>query len=233
MSAIEEIEIEEVSENGRPLCFLIDASAKESLPPWLADFVKEKAHTARILKISYRTIDYQNLEVLAHKTIECLAQHRIRQAAFVTYGMASLILWKIALTQQKLVRNAIVINGESRPPIARRERIFDWLEARLPLGLPFRGHNGYFHALPFLQRLRFPVFILTVAPVSQRLQDEAEALKRELPIAWSKELEKTSELSETLLELTTAFHSVPTKCPQKNRAPKNDVDVMPEPVSLT
>lgn len=233
MRTIEQMEIQDVSKSGRPLCFLIDASAKESLPPWLADFVKEKSHTARVLKISYSTIDYQNLEALAHETMECLSQHRIRQAAFVTYGMASLILWKIALTQQKLVRNALVINGESRPPIARRERLFDWLEERLPLGLPFRGHNGHFHALPFLQRLRFPVLILTVPPVIQRLRDEAEALKRELPIAWSKELESTTELSESLLELTAAFHSVPTKCPQKNRTPKNESDATLKPVSLS
>ncbi|NBW40777.1 hypothetical protein EBR25_07210 [bacterium] len=209
--------IEELSESGRALCFLIDTPSDHGVPPWVSAFADHQKSEMRVLKISYGALDYQNLEVLARDTIEALAERRVRQAAFVTFGTASLILWKIALLQQKLIRNAIVVNGESRPPISRRERFIDWLEHKLPLGLPFRGYNGQFNALPFLQRLRFPVFILSVDLTAQRLKNEAAILKQELPIAWSATLEDSPDLPEKLLECVRAFQVVPTKCPQKNR----------------
>ncbi|MCI5065639.1 hypothetical protein MRY87_07940 [bacterium] len=185
--------------------FQPDTSSLETLREVLSE--KNTLH-----EVSFPHLSGRNFSEVEEAFFEYLEQQRIRQATFVTTGSLSMLLWKVAIREQKRIRNALVIGGETRPLHSSWEQVSSWLERKLPLGLPFRVQEGNFHALPFLQRFRFPVFLFTEEHASLRLKQEAEVLARELPISWC-----VPSDSQDLSQIYRQLQEVPAKCPQKNR----------------
>jgi hypothetical protein len=198
----------------RTLCALFDNDQYEEE---LREYFQGLESEMRVLKFFFDGVHYSNLSLLFEELIDALQEENVRQAEFLCFGATSLLLWKLAIAQQKTIRSLLVVNGETRPSYTQRESFVQWCEKRLPLGLPFRTSSETFHASPFLQRFRFPVLVTTTPNASERIINEAHVLERELPVSWYQPLTNTIPLHEEMLQLTQLLRTVPPKCPQKNR----------------
>ena len=183
---------------------------------WINSCIEPLSSFGTVHHIVVPELDHQEMNQCFEEFTECLEELKIRQATFVTVGRASILLWKLALTHQRQIRNALIINGETRPKVSWFEKILQRIESYLPLGLPFRVSEGKFYALPFLERFRFPVIVVTTEDAIEDEREESARIAAALPVAWS----LTLTLQDAVTEFVAAYNhliSIPPKRPQKRR----------------
>lgn len=180
------------------------------------DLVSELSDAGTVHLLQVPELQHSHVAACTTDLLELLVELKVRQASFITLGRSSILLWKLAVTHQRLVRNALIINGEIRPKASWFEGVLQQLESFLPLGLPFRVHEGKFYALPFLERFRFPAIVVTLKDAAQYVRTEAEVLAKALPVAWSMEIDVTNPAT-ALIEAFHRLKAIPPKRPQKRR----------------
>jgi len=149
-----------------------------------------------------------------------LLEQKIRRLTLLGIGSGSALVQALAVSAPKLVRRVVLINACSRIAPSVVQRMLDWLESKLPLGLPLRANSAAYDSRPMLHRIHCPVLALTTCAASTYEQEQSKFIARRIPNCWSMTLAvelsdesggSSSELRNILLE----FAEVPVKCPQK------------------
>ena len=171
----------------------------------------------RTLTIECQTITPSNWLELASQVLALLQEQKVRQCAFIGFGAAAALVQHLVLTVPKLIRSITLVDATFRPHPTSFQRIVDWFERILPLGLPLRLKNTDFDAKPFAQRIRCPALIVLSEVASPFLRDQAYAIAQRIPSAWVVSLGGGSGDVDEFCALLSDFETVPVKCPQKNR----------------
>lgn len=159
-------------------------------------------------------ISDSNWETVGRSLVEFLPTHSIRQTSLVGLGPANVLAQHLALVEPKLVRSLCLVNPTARAHPSSASRMVDWLEAHLPLGLPLRSRTKGFDGRSLAQRLRCPLLVALVPPVTAYQDAEARKLAQSAPTAWVHAL-GSEDPKQELCALLEAFQDVPAKCPQK------------------
>lgn len=201
--------------SGRAFITVVD---EDLYLPFATAVAEKLSQRARSVVIMSPSITASSWEALSQAFGGKLAELNVRQASFVGMGAGATLVQNVALDQPKLVRSLAIVDSSSRPHPSRWERVVDWVEARLPFGLPLRLGAGGFNVKSYLHRLRCPLLVIATSNASAFIQEEAKSIALRAPTAWRVALRGTtesqiSELTDTLL----AFQETPAKCPQKNQ----------------
>lgn len=213
----ERAEIRVLSDTGSGRTFITVLDDRSYLP--FATAVAAKLSTrARSVLLMSSAVDVSSWEGLSRVFGEKLSELGVRQASLVGMGAGATLVQNVALDQPKLVRSMAIVDSSSRPHPTRWDRCVDWLEERLPFGLPLRLGTKGFNVRAYLHRLRCPVLVIATTKASGFIQEEVRSMALRAPTAWrvflgGTEDEQIAELSDTLL----AFQDTPAKCPQKNQ----------------
>jgi hypothetical protein len=154
------------------------------------------------------------IDEAARNVITLLEKIEVRQATVIGVGNCGAVAISIALAERKRVRRLVLVDTPVRPQIKKIERIFSWIEARLPLGLPFRSQSEGFDARSYLQRIRCPTLVITTSEASSDIKSQALHESRALATAWFKEIAGPG----IFIDILTEFIDIPAKRPQKNRS---------------
>lgn len=201
--------------SGRAFVTIVD---ERSYLPFATAVAEKLSQRARSVLVMSPAVTASSWETLSRSFSGKLAELNIRQASLVGMGAGATLVQNVALNQPKLVRSLAMVDSTSRPHPTRWERLVDWIEERLPFGLPLRLGNRGFNVKAYLHRLRCPVLVIATGNASGFINDEARSIVNRAPTAWRVSLQgaiesQISELADTLL----SFQDTPAKCPQKNQ----------------
>jgi pimeloyl-ACP methyl ester carboxylesterase len=210
-------EIQVLSDTGSGRTFITILDDRSYLP-FAAAVAEKLSSRARSVVLMSSAVNVASWEDLSRKFGEKLSELGVRQASLVGMGAGATLVQNVALDQPKLVRSLAMVDSSSRPHPTRWDRCVDWLEERLPFGLPLRLGTKGFNVRAYLHRLRCPVLLIATSKASSFMQEEVRTMALRAPTAWrvflgGTEEEQISELSDTLL----TFQDTPAKCPQKNQ----------------
>ena len=130
----------------------------------------------------------------------------LRRVNLVATSWGGPIAIQYAASYPRNVRRMVLVDAKARLRQSAVERIVEWCEEYLPLGLPFRPLSRAFDPRPLLHRVRCPTLILH----SPELLHDAEFLIARVPNAWREEL-----ILSSLTDRFEQFLEVSTKQPQK------------------
>jgi pimeloyl-ACP methyl ester carboxylesterase len=200
--------------SGRAFITIIDDDRHASLAK---EIVGRIATRARSILLRSASVTDRNWSRLSDELVTTLAELQIRQASVVGIGAGATLAQNLALGSPKSVRSLAIIDASSRPHPKRWERYVDWIEERLPFGLPLRLGSVGFNSKAYLHRLRCPLLAITTGDASSFVREELKGLAARAPTAWGVELAGTHrEQVEELVAALLAFQDTPAKCPQKN-----------------
>lgn len=195
---------------GRPIVIVIEPSIAGAT---LAEYLGPLSEHFRVLLLEIPRVSKSNWRALTAQLKSLLAEAKIRHSSFVSFGAAGVLVQNIAVTEPKLVRSLIFINGSTRAHPTLGNRIVDFLEQHLPLGLPFRARSQHFDGMPFLHRIRCPVLLLSEpAGSGDGEREQSAVMAAGMPTAWSLQV-KLDDHSQ-LVRLIRNFQDVPAKSPQ-------------------
>lgn len=205
-----------LADNGSGRSFITVIDDDRCAP--LANAVAQRLESrARSILVKSAPVTDRNWGELTEQVAATLARLQIRQVSVVGIGAGATLAQNLALTSPKTVRSLAIIDASSRPHPRWWERYIDWLEERLPFGLPLRLGSVGFNSKAYLHRLRCPVLAITTSEASSFVREELKALAARAPTAWGVELRGSSEEQvEALTSALLAFQDTPAKCPQKN-----------------
>jgi len=158
------------------------------------------------------------IDEAARNILALLDKIEVRQATVIGVGNCGAVAISLALAERKRVRRLVLVDTPVRPQIKKIEKIFSWIEARLPLGLPFRSQSEGFDARSYLQRIRCPTLVITTAQASSDIKSQAIHESRSLATAWFKEIAGPG----IFIDILTQFLDIPAKRPQKNRVVRTE-----------
>lgn len=197
------------SGQGQPLIILAEADDER------IDILPKTVDGHRVIFFKTPRIQKEGWPELSHALLEFMDKQGIKQSAFVGLGDSSAVIQHIALCALKRVRRIILVNARTRPHPSTLDKVTDWIESKLPLGLPLRSDSGSFNSKPFLHRLRCPCLVVLTSNAGAEYAEQAALFNDCLPTAWFRKLNNGDDRAE-LLELVTEFQDVPAKRSQKN-----------------
>lgn len=171
----------------------------------------------RALVVECPPITDSNWSQLADQVLAVLQELKVRQCAFIGFGAAGSLVQHLVLIVPKLIRSITLVDTTFRPHPGVSQRIVDWFERILPLGLPLRLKNSGFDAKPFAQRIRCPALIVLTQKATPFIRDQAYAIAQRIPSAWVVSLAMDGGDIDDFCAVLDEFEGVPVKCPQKNR----------------
>ncbi len=187
-----------------------------------ADFLDRKViddliSNGRLLKFATAEITDENWQEISRQFIELLDSHGVRQASFVGVEDAGSIVQHLALTNLKRIRRIVLIDPATRAHPRLFDKITDWVEKKLPLGLPLRVVGKAFDSKPFLHRIRCPVLLVKSRTSNEAELAEIEFMSNHLPTAWMVDLSADNNDSEieSLNAAISEFQLVAAKRPRK------------------
>ena len=195
---------------GRAFVFISEANHSNSV---LNQLNTNLATNSRLIKLEVELITENNWQNLSREIIQLFSELKIRQASIIASNAGTSLAQNICLLEQKLIRSLVLINPVTKPHPTKLEKITDYLESFLPLGLPLRNQSRKFDSRPFLQRLRSPVLVFLTTNHTNQQEKEAELLVNRAPTAWKFKITDKTDI----LDLVNQFEKVPVKCPQKNK----------------
>jgi len=197
---------------GRPFVLLYERASDGDFARHVYEQLSPKTRT---ILVRSPAITDDNWSGLTQELLEALRARGLRQASFVAFGAACSLVQNVCLSEAKLVRTAVFVDGASRAHPSLLSRFLDKIERALPLGLPLRlAHRG-FDSRSFLQRIRCPALVVASHHASAAARADASEMAARMPTAWGLELGAEGAAKE-LGELVLAFSDVPARCPQKN-----------------
>jgi pimeloyl-ACP methyl ester carboxylesterase len=199
---------------GRTFITIVD---DEAYLPFARAVVESLSTRARSVLLMSSAVTAASWETLSDALNVTLASLNVRQASVVGMGAGAALAQNLALSHPKTVRSLAIVDSSSRPHPSRWERIVDWVEERLPFGLPLRLGSTGFNVKAYVHRLRCPLLIIATTRASAFIREELKSLAERAPTAWKVVLSgpvdsQIADLSEALL----TFQDTPAKCPQKN-----------------
>lgn len=200
------------SGQGRATVFLFESSEAERYKEELV-LVGSASSKFRQILLSLDAVAKRDWRDGSRSLTETLASLAVRQAHLVSFGSASAVALSFAIQDLRTVRTLSLINPAVRSHPSRHERFIDWLESRLPLGLPFRLRSDGFYSPPYLHRIRCPAAVINNVFASPFEISQAVFLAQRLPTAWYLQMKSTDEFVEAIERV----HGLPAKCPQKTR----------------
>lgn len=209
--------LEFIREDGfkRPLVILHDLSFRIDF-----DKLKSSIDFADLIILGLRGISGDNWNTYANEIKKYFKDNKIKQCTCLAFSETASVAINLYLEEQKLFRGIALVNPHTRPGKSFFQKLIDKLEAKLPMGLPFRFKTSAFDCKPFLQRLRCPILVVKVKSLSSYNEEEANYFLNRVPTAYESiitNLNSFDELSNALKGLRDA----PPKCPQKNLAKAN------------
>lgn len=212
---------------GRVVSFLFERGSAPLLKPEIIDKFSAQH---RVLFIETDILSNDNWLEESNKVQQLLENLEIRQSSFVGIKDASSIALFTALEEQKFVRTLTLIEPTCSPHPTLLSKCVQWIEEKLPLGLPLRPFQSGFDASAFLHRVRCPVVCITYASTSSFVREQVQMMTERLPTAWSVELSEND--NEQLFSLIIDMQTVPVKCPQKKRNTKTTTLTQEQAVSI-
>lgn len=197
--------------NGQTLLILSEGAGYAAYVNELAQSWSERG---RCLAFQAPPISLANWGNLDRGLAQLLGERGVRQATCVSFGHAGALLQQLLLSQLKLVRRAVFVDALTSPHPSRWYRFLDWLESRLPMGLPFRMKGALFNSTPFLQRMRCPVLVVTTPAADAYTRSQAVRMNAGLPTSWAVDL-PAKDAPQALVATFLEFQEVAAKCPQK------------------
>jgi hypothetical protein len=168
-------------------------------------------------RVVVNVADTSNFTNITAALVLRLSELNIRQANFIGFGSASLLIQYLALSNPKLVRRAILVDPSTRCNLtagpSKKDRFIDWLEQHLPLGLPLRMQSKDFDSRAFLQRIRCPILLLNHETSPQYIKEQVKLLAQSIPTSWVKELSANKQ-AQQFLSLVQDFQQVAARAPR-------------------
>lgn len=200
--------------SGRTFITIVD---DESYLPFAQAVVEKLSQKARSVLLMSSAVTASSWEALSEAFGATLTDLNVRQASVIGMGAGAALAQNLALTNPKAVRSLAIVDSSSRPHPTLWERAVDWLEERLPFGLPLRLGSHGFNVKAYVHRLRCPLLVIATSRASAFIREELASIASRAPTAWRVLLSgpldsQIAELSDTLLD----FQDTPAKCPQKN-----------------
>jgi pimeloyl-ACP methyl ester carboxylesterase len=200
--------------SGRTFITIVD---DESYLPFAQAVVEKLSQKARSVLLMSSAVTASSWEALSEAFGATLTDLNVRQASVIGMGAGAALAQNLALTNPKAVRSLAIVDSSSRPHPTLWERAVDWLEERLPFGLPLRLGSHGFNVKAYVHRLRCPLLVIATSRASAFIREELASIALRAPTAWRVLLSgsldsQIAELSDTLLD----FQDTPAKCPQKN-----------------
>jgi pimeloyl-ACP methyl ester carboxylesterase len=200
--------------SGRAFITIIDDRSCEPLARAVANRLAGRARSVLLMSSPVNAQTWQELSDALAATLSFL---QVRQVSLVGVGAGATLAQNLALSSPKSVRSLAIVDASSRPHPKWWERYVDWVEERLPFGLPLRLGSVGFNAKAYLHRLRCPLLAIATGDATSFVRDELRTLSARAPTAWGIELKGTPEQQvEDLTAALLAFQDTPAKCPQKN-----------------
>lgn len=156
--------------------------------------------------------DLKNIVTLSEVFKNLVFQEKLTRLTLVGVGCGGPLVIHYVANNIKNVRRVLFVDAISRPNQLPLEKVFEWIERFLPLGLPFRPLSKEFDPRPIIHRVRCPVLVVTENIFSNSIELKAHAkfLMERLPNAWQSEIKENG-----FGELFKSFIGVSTKQPQK------------------
>ena len=200
--------------SGRTFITIVDDESYLPFARAVVDTLSAKARSVLLMSSAVTATSWEGLSDALNGT---LIKLNVRQASVVGMGAGAALAQNLALSQPKTVRSLAIVDSSSRPHPTRWERFVDWVEERLPFGLPLRLGSAGFNVKAYVHRLRCPLLVIATTKASSFIREELRSLAERAPTAWNVELagsldRQIADLSDTLL----SFQDTPAKCPQKN-----------------
>lgn len=202
--------------SGRALIILRQAGA---FPDLIRELKKMTVVSGRAIDFELEPVSAHNWRELTAGLREALGELQIRQAAFVGFGPAGAVLQHLCYLDLKIVRSAVLVDSSTRPNPSLFARLVDWLERKLPLGLPLRLRSREFDGASFLQRIRCPALVVVSPAASGFERESGRRLADGLPTAWLYEAPPGASAEDISKEIIS-FQDTPARCPQKRAASK-------------
>lgn len=201
--------IEKDGGTGRAFVMLAEAGCETALIDGLFSGL---SGSSRCIVCKTPSIDQKNWRSLTESVRSELKRLEIRQASFVAFEDAGILVQHLALEEPKFVRSIVLVDGVTSPHPGFLRRIIDFVERSLPLGLPLRSSGEAFDGRAYLQRIRCPVLVVTRSDSSEYYRTQAGILGGNLSTCWTLEWDGDVKSLEAYI---SEFQGVPVKCPQK------------------
>ncbi|MDC0358617.1 hypothetical protein OAO01_07355 [Oligoflexia bacterium] len=191
---------------GPHLLILCEAGKHSKMAQQLFESPLTGVHTALI---QFDDITARNWQDRFAALTEKLRSEKIRQASFVCFGQAGILVQNLSLISPKVVRRVVFVDtslGFHR----------NWFSACLGLllrRLPFGSWRKGFDIKPLLHRLRCPTLIVTYFDSPTYILRQAARMTKTLPTAWNVKLIGAGDVSELKSEIKV-FQDIPARCPQ-------------------
>jgi pimeloyl-ACP methyl ester carboxylesterase len=208
------VKINLVSDSGQGRAFVL-IHEQGSYVGLAEQAAKQMSGKARVLVFQSSPVSENFNFASPSPLISILGDLGLRQCSIIGFGDSGVLAQHLVLTQPKLVRSLVLVDGSFRSHPSRFTKIVDWLESHLPLGLPLRLQERGFDSKPFAQRIRCPVLLALTPLVNDFIRLQSQEILYRIPSAWMVEL-KESNMVEHFCDLIDTFERVPVKCPQKN-----------------
>lgn len=200
---------------GRAFCFLSEAESGNS--SLLNSVIEKLTLKSRLVHLRIPEVTAKNWKEITSELEKKLDELKIRQVSLVGIEASASIAQNLALQNKKLIRSLVLIDAASRAHASKVSKFIDEIEKFLPLGLPLRRNSEDFYSLPFLQRLRCPVLVLSRSSASEFIKNESKVLAKRIPVCWEETLVEDAS-AEQIAEWIFNFENVPAKCPQKRKS---------------
>lgn len=153
----------------------------------------------------------EQIEDITEELISAATAANLRRLTLLGIDWGGSVVVQYCSDQPRNMRRALFWNARARLRRTSMDRVVEWIEQYLPLGLPLRPLSKAFDPRPILHRVRCPALVIVEESSDESLIAESEFLGARIPNAWVKKI-KIQNLAAEFEE----FLEVPTKQPQKN-----------------
>lgn len=206
------LRVERDEGKGRTLVFLHEERLESP-----QDALQHLSAQNRLIHLVTKDVTPTNWEQISNAVSEVFENKQLRQVSFVCLEHASVIALHRSLDEGKFVRSLVLYHPISSPHPNWATRAAEYIEEKLPLGLPLRTLQPGFHAPSFLHRVRCPTVVLLREHASTQISEQAHMMAQSIPTAWLVTMGQQENLYSKIEEVVEDMSAVPVKCPQKVR----------------
>lgn len=199
---------------GRAFLLISEGTAYREAADALFSILRSRS---RVMLLESAVISHANWQAVSEEVAQFISAQRLKQVSLAAFGGATAIAQNLCLRHPRLVRSLVLFDVCTRPGADLITRWIDWLEEKLPMGLPFRSRINGFDGRPFLQRLRCPVLVVSSVLAGESEREQARLIAEGMPTAWYFQLDTGPQETENLRRCLFDFEQIPARCPQKGQ----------------
>jgi hypothetical protein len=156
---------------------------------------------------------WRDLPIAVDILVESLG---LRHVHLVAVDEATPAAQFLAISRPALVASLLLGNPQFRARSSVIERLVQFLEQLLPLGLPLRTGKDRFFSAAYLQRIRCPVLVVWDRPQTEK-GSHASTLVSQLPLGWEVVLDR-GDGGASIQDMVNTFREVRVRCPMRRKA---------------